>query len=233
MIYALIIWLFRQYRNTKNKKEFFSIVAGKMSRAVPRLGSVLLMIVLLLSMFNAKAQTRMLNYQIVKGYDVVGNILFTESADKETRQMKMESQVKGKVLFITYSGIAKEETTFRNGVLVYSSIYRKMNGKEKANKQHQVVNNQYMIQSGERKEMIENYPITYNMLSLYSTEPVNVSQVYSENFQKFIPITSLGDHKYKISLPNGDTNYYYYKDGILNLVEANSTWYSVVIMLKK
>lgn len=232
MISIFIIWLANTYRNTRNKKEFISIVISKINFLIPRISLFLILMVLLLTGFQTNAQTKELHYQILRGNDVVGSILFSESDITGVKKMKMESQVKGKILFISYSGMAKEETIFRDGVLIQSSIYRRMNGKEKINKQHQAVNNQYVIRTGEKTDVAGIYPITYNMLSLYSSEPVNVSKVYSDNFQDFIPIKNMGDHQYKISLPNGDTNYYYYKNGILARVTANSTWYSVTILLK-
>ena len=232
MIALFIIWITRTYQTTKNKKEFITTVIRKINILIPRISTFLVLLFLLLTAFQTKAQTKELHYQILRGYDVVGNIQFTETDYSGVKKMKMESQVKGKILFISYSGMAKEETIFRDGVLIQSSIYRRMNGKEKINKQHQAVKNQYVIRTGEKTDVAGIYPITYNMLSLYSAEPVNISKVYSDNFQAFIPIKNMGDHQYKISLPNGDTNYYHYKDGILAKVTANSTWYSVTILLK-
>lgn len=232
MISLFIIWLVKTYRTTKNKQEFISIVISKISFLSSRVSLFLMLLFLLLINFQAMAQSRSLHYQIVRGNDVVGNIQFTETYNTGVKKMKMESQVKGKILFVSYSGTAIEETIFRDGVLIQSSVYRRMNGKEKINKQHKAVNNFYEIRTGEKTDILGTYPITYNMLSLYSAEPVNISMIYSENFQAFIPVKNMGDHQYKISLPNGDTNYYYYKDGILAWVKANSTWYSVTIQLK-
>jgi hypothetical protein len=71
------------------------------------------------------------------------------------------------------------------------------------------------------------------MLSLYSTEPTSVSQVYSDSFEQFIAIQKTADHKYKIELPDGNHNNYYYENGILSKVDINSTFYSASIQLKK
>jgi len=69
------------------------------------------------------------------------------------------------------------------------------------------------------------------MLSLYSREPENISQVYSDNFQSFIAIQKTDKHKYKITLPDGNYNYCYYKNGVLNLVEVHHSLYSANIVL--
>ncbi|HYM95634.1 MAG TPA: DUF6134 family protein [Chitinophagaceae bacterium] len=233
MIPVLIIWLVKKYRQAGSRQQFYRIVLQKIYSLLPRIASLALVILLLFITLSIKAQTRELSYMILNGPKSVGNIHFTETNTTDGKQLKMESEIKGKILFIPYSGSAKEEAVYRNGVLVHSSIYRQMNGKEKANKQHQVADNRYVIQSGGNSEVSGNYPITYNMLSLYSAEPVNIHKVYSDNFQRFIEIKKMEAHKYKISLPDGNTNYYYYQDGLLVMVEAHSTWYSVMIILKK
>jgi hypothetical protein len=232
MIPALIFWLIKQYRQADNTRQFFQIVFRKIHSLRFRLAGLALILLLLFMAVNVKAQTRELTYQIFHDLDDVGTIHFAETKKLDTIQLHMESQVKGRIFFISYSGSAKEDAVYRHGVLYHSYIYRKMNGKEKANKQHLAVNNQYIIQSGEKSEATNVYPITYNMLCLYSAEPVNITKVYSDNFQSFIEIKKLKEHQYKISFPDGTTNYYYYKDGVLVLVESKSTWYSALIILK-
>jgi hypothetical protein len=190
------------------------------------------MIYMLVLPAHTGAQTRNLSYQILHGSNQVGTVQVTETRAPGITNLKMESQVKGRVLLISYSGSATEEAVYQNGTLVNSSIYRKMNGKEKANRKHIAMGDQYIIQSGNDKSFTSQYPITYNMLSLYTTEPVNQYKVYSDNFQRFLDIKKLEEHKYKIELPDGKTNYYHYKDGLLVMVEAHSTWYSVKIVLK-
>ena len=233
MIPVIVLWLIKKYKKAGSRKQFFQNISAGIKPSIFKIASVVLVILLIFFAMSVIAQTKELNYMIMRGTDIVGGIHFSETNNSGMKQLEMESQVKGRILFISYSGSAKEEAVYQNGVLYQSSIYRKMNGKEKANKQHQAMNNQYVIRSGANSETSPIYPITYNMLSLYSTEPVNIDKVYSDNFQRFVDIKKLQDHKYKISLPDGNINYYYYHDGELVLVEAHSTWYSVMIVLKK
>ena len=148
----------------------------------------------------------------------------------EMDDLKMVSDVRTRFIF-TFIAHADEEAVYYNGILLRSSIYRKLNGNEKANKQHQVDNRQYIIRKGSSTEITKNYPITYNMLSLYSKEPVNISQVYSDNFESFIAIEKTEAHKYKITLPDGNYNYYIYKDGVLTTIEIHHSLYSANIVL--
>ena len=226
MIPVIIIWLIRRY-GEKNKIKNIAILL-KNSKKYLRPFSLLFLVSLL--SVNSYSQNKVLTYQIVRNGNKVGTLRFSETSTGDMDYLKMESDVKTRFVF-TFTAHSNEEAIYYNGVLLHSSIYRKLNGTEKANKQHQAGNQQYIIHAGQRTEVTKSFPITYNMLSLYSKEPGNISQVYSDNFQSFIAIQRTDQHKYKITLPDGNYNYYYYKNGVLNLVEVHHSLYSANIVL--
>ena len=226
MIPVIIIWLIRRYRE-KNKRRNVPILPKNSKKY---LCSVSVVLFLILLSVKSHSQNKALTYQIVRNGNMVGTLRFPETSTGDMDHLKMESDVKTRFVF-TFTAHSNEEAVYHNGVLLHSSIYRKLNGTEKANKQHQAGNQQYIIHAGERTEITKNYPITYNMLSLYSKEPENISQVYSDNFQRFLAIQKTDQHRYKITLPDGNYNYYYYKNGVLNLVEVHHSLYSANIVL--
>jgi hypothetical protein len=75
-------------------------------------------------------------------------------------------------------------------------------------------------------------PIQYTTLSLYHQEPANIREVYSNNFQKNIPVIKVAPGKYKLTLPNGNSNYYIYQQGVLVRVEVNQPFYTMQFILK-
>jgi len=157
-------------------------------------------------------------------------VRFSETTSGGVDSLKVESNVKTK-LVSTFIAHGLEYAIFSNGILLQSSIYRQLNGDEKANKQHRLDNGKYIVYKGKNSKVIKSYPITYNMLSLYSREPENIGNVYSDNYETFLAIQKTGAHRYKISLPDGNYNYYYYKDGVLNLVEVHHSLYTANIVL--
>jgi hypothetical protein len=230
MIPVLIIWLIKHYRE-KNKGKMAAVVPKTPKKYLPFLAAILLLFILLVFSTNSYSQNKTLNYQIIRNGSKVGSLLFSERSTGDLDYMKMELDVKTRFVF-TFTAHASEEAVYNNGILLRSAIYRRLNGSEKANKQHQATGNrQYLIRTGERSELTKTYPITYNMLSLYSKEPENIGKVYSDNFQTFLAIEKAASHKYKITLPDGNYNYYYYKNGILNLVEVHHSFYSAYIVL--
>jgi len=227
---VLIIWLIKHYR--ENNKGKMAGAAPKIAKKyLPFVAVILLLVILLIFSTNSYSQNKTFNYQIIRNGDKVGSLLFSETSTGDLDYLKMESDVKTRLIF-TFTAHASEEAVYNNGILLRSSIYRRLNGTEKANKQHEATGNrQYLIRTGKTSEFTKTYPITYNMLSLYSKEPENISKVYSDNFQTFLAIEKAASHKYKITLPDGNYNYYYYKNGILNLVEVHHSFYSANIIL--
>ena len=228
MVPILIIWLIRRYRQNQKQNKNLPATSKKIRKQI--FGGTGLLLFILLITSNARSQNRTLNYQILRNGSKVGTLHFSEVNSSGTDYLKMESDVKTRFIF-TFKAHANEEATYVNGVLLRSSIYRELNGSEKANKQHQAGNRQYIIHEGSDLKVTKNYPITYSMLSLYSKEPENIGSVYSDNFETFVAIQKTDAHKYKITLPDGNYNCYYYKNGVLNQVEVHHSLYSANIIL--
>ena len=190
---------------------------------------ILVSIIVTMLVLPGFSQTRSLHFQIIRNENKIGTVRFSENISGGADSLRVESNVKTRFIF-TFTGYVLESATFKNGVLLQSSLYRKFNGDEKVNKQHRAENAQYVISKGKNSKVMKDYPITYNMLSLYSKEPVNIGKVYSDNFEKFLSVQKVETHKYKITLPDDNYNVYSYVDGVLNLVEVHHTFYTVSLV---
>lgn len=190
-----------------------------------------LLIIPLSLVISTNAQEKKLQYNIKRNGDVVGNIQFTQNIAGSRTTLKLESEVRTRFIF-TFTAKAQEEAIYDNGIMTWSSIFRKMNGSVKADKKTKANGNAYTVYKGATTETITNYPIRYNMLSIYIAEPVNVAKVYSDNFQQQIDIQKIADHHYKIKFPDGNYNEYFYANGICSRVEIHHSLYSATIELK-
>ena len=197
--------------------------ANLVSKAFPLLLS--------LATLCASAQERRLAYAIKRNGDVVGNIHFIQRIAGTRTVLTMESEVNTRFIF-NFKARAKEEAIYDNGIMTWSSIFRKLNGNIKADKKTKAVGNTYTIYKGNKTETLKNYPIRYNMLSIYLSEPIDVSKVYSDNFQQQIDIQKIAAHHYKIKFPDGTSNEYYYTNGICSKVEIHHSMYRATIELK-
>lgn len=191
-------------------------------------GFHLLTIFLLLSVAGI-CQKKTLYFDVLRNGAKVGVLVFSESASGGVDSLILESRVKTR-LVRTYVAEAKETAVFKNGILKESFIYSKLNGEEKANKKHRAVNGKYMISMGANLSETDAYPITYNMLCLYSKEPVDIRKVYSDKYESLLRIEKVGEHKYKVRLPDDNYNCYLYKDGALSQVDIYRSIYSVKLV---
>jgi len=230
MLPVFIVWLVRRYRQNQKKNKKIAASFKKIKRLSGPVVSALLFSPLLFIALKSYPQNKVLTYHILRNGNKVGTLQFSETILAGMDYLKMESDVKTRFIF-TFTAHANEEAVYYNGVLLRSSIYRQLNGNEKANKQHQADNRQYIIHKGNISEITKNFPITYNMLSLYSKEPEHIDAVYSDNFETFIVIQKTEPHKYRITLPDGNYNYYHYKGGVLNEIEVHHSLYSANIVL--
>lgn len=189
------------------------------------------LLVLLSITISVQAQQKKLEYNIKRNGDVVGKINFTHGIAGNRTVLTMESEVNTRFIF-NFKAKAKEEAIYDDSILTWSSIYRKLNGNVKVDKKTKANGNVYTVYKGSKIETLNNYPIHYNMLSIYVTEPVNISKVYSDNFQQQIDIQKIADHHYKIKFPDGNYSEYFYTNGICSKVEIHHSLYSATIELK-
>jgi hypothetical protein len=190
-----------------------------------------LLIILLSISVSTQAQQNQFEYTIKKNGNEVGTIHLTQGIAGNRTVLTMESEVNTRFIF-NFKAKAKEEAIYDDGIMTWSSIYRKLNGNVKADKKTKANGSTYTVYKGNKTETLNNYPIKYNMLSVYISEPVNITQVYSDNFQKHIDIQKVADHHYKIKFPDGNYNEYFYTNGICSKVEVHHSLYSATIELK-
>ena len=75
-------------------------------------------------------------------------------------------------------------------------------------------------------------PVEHTILSLYYKEPQNIREIFSDNFQQYLPISKTSAGKYRVDLPNGSSNYYIYQQGRLVRVEVEQPFYALQFILK-
>lgn len=172
-----------------------------------------------------------LTYDVVKNHKVVGQLYAWRNTVNETVGYKTESSVKVDIIFSikVYSLV---EGVFSKGQLTEGKILRKVNGNEKANAHIVWSKDKYFIR--EPDKTFEFKPrIYYSTACLMHQEPVNVTQVFSENYKKFLPLRKIAPNKYELKLPDGNTNYYLYQSGICTEAKVSTNLATVYFRLRK
>lgn len=101
-------------------------------------------LILLQFCLNVYSQRKVCDFHILRNGSKVGTIRFAQTSVGTIDTLEMESNVNAK-LVSTFIAHGKEAAIFENGILLKSSIFRELNGKEKANKKHEANNSQYII----------------------------------------------------------------------------------------
>jgi hypothetical protein len=226
MIPTIIYFLLRRYkRSNPAKAERLTLAIQKASRML------LLFILLILIGYFALPQDTQLQYTIKRKGSEIGIISFSQQNSGTKKVLKIESKIRTRILFL-FTAIGQEESVFENGVMIWSTVYQKLNGSERVNKKTQLMGRNYVVTKGKESETISSYPISYNMVCLFAREPVSISKVYSDAFQRFLDIQTLGEHKYKITFPDGNYNEYHYSNGLCAKVEVHHRLYRSSFELK-
>ncbi len=189
-------------------------------------------LVIILSLISkvSTAQTLHFNYTIQKGGDDIGWLKLEKSTNGNRSNMSLTYEIKTRIIFLI-TAIAKDSSTFENGKLVYSSLFKKLNNDTKLDKQTRLVADKYeVLESGKKKNLATSF-IGINLLSLYFQEPVGVNTVYCDMHNCFVPIIKTSDGGYKIKKPDGNSNTFYYTKGVCIKIIFSQSLYTAIGLL--
>jgi hypothetical protein len=183
-----------------------------------------------LFVITSSAQEKTVHYNVLRNGTVIGQMQFYQKTNNDEIFLKISSQVQTQFIF----GInvkTEEGSYFKNGKLMSSYVKRQVNGKEKANKTTQLINSNYNTIAEHKKGQIKEQYIDYNLMLLYSREPVSKNQVYSDSFQQFLAIKKTDLHSYRIVLPDGNYNDYHFQNGLCQKVELHHSLFTINIQI--
>jgi hypothetical protein len=222
MIILLIACLLKKYNGLlKNKAKIAGLLAPKNSAlliAFLSLGSPLI------------SQHQTLNYKVIHNGNAVGQIQLQHTMEGSDVFIKVTSNIKMRFI-MTFQVNAEEDSHYHDGKLVFSQVHRFVNGKSKINKSTKANGNSYQLSDDGKISSLNQNLINYSVSMMYLKEPMGLSLIYSDNYQKFISIKKVTDHTYRLFLPDGNYNDYSYQNGICNRVEVHTSLYTVQIQL--
>lgn len=190
------------------------------------------LLLLFMTVFSVSGECQELKYDVIKSGKTIGKINLTRVTNQAYTQMKLHSQVKTSLLVKMHLN-SWEESHFKNGMLTYSSVIRELNGREQINRQLRWDRNAYQAHEDGKKTRLQIAPISNNIIQLYFEEPVNRTTVFSENQKKWVSIIKTGNNNYKLLLPAGDYNEFFYENGICTKVNVHNTFFKASFLLCK
>ncbi|WP_316804743.1 DUF6134 family protein [Pedobacter nototheniae] len=219
MIPALIIWLCKKYIAPRIHKRSLLRKATALKIQV-----MTVVFIAVASQLPAQSQSSS-KYNIKRNGEVIGQLYFNQKEDGNNTFLKITSKVNTR--FVFKIDVETEDVAhFKNGRLISSGVNRIVNGDPKEFKKTSLQNEIYQTQAGKKTGTLKK-SINYSMMLLYSKEPVNETEIYSDNFQCFVPVEKKGKHQYRITLPDGNYNDYQFEDGICKTVTVNHSMYTI------
>ncbi len=193
--------------------------------------SIKVAIMLLLVAFQFKVcNSESLSYTVLKGEDKIGKINITRTAQNSTTEYFFESNVKLRFL-LNIEVYDRMKVIYKGNQMVHAELYRTLNGKVKVNNTAIWNGKHYEMKNMDNEKNTISYPIYITTANLYYSEPKNTTAVFSEKFQKMIPIKNTGDKKYTLMLPGGNKTTYSYANGVCSMVEADTDWATLKFVL--
>lgn len=189
------------------------------------------LIILLLS-FQASstfAQQRSLKFGVWRNQACIGYINIDQKIMDKQTSYQLKSEINFRLL-MSFQIVSSEKAMFENGILKSSSVFRKINGNEKANKGLQFNNGVYRLTNGNNSRIVSMDSVYLNLISLYFNQPNNIKKIYLDNHQTVSDVIKLEDGKYKVPLSDGAYNIFYYQNGICKKVESVNPLYQVQII---
>lgn len=194
-------------------------------------GSIrLLLAMLLLLLATNSLPGQSLTYHVMQGNSRIGWLTIEKSDSSNTSLIKLNSEVKKRFVFL-FTVIDKEEISFKNGLMLRSYVYRKINKEVKADQYTVLTDNFYTVYKKKQAEPVMINGIHFTQANLYFSEPKNIEQVYSDHYQAMLPVEKSQDGYYKLKLPDGNSNYYYYTNNICSKIRIERSLFTVEFIL--
>jgi len=149
----------------------------------------------------------------------IGEINAEKKIEGKSAEYSMSSTVEATMMFkVQVSSVTK--TYWYNDMLTISRATRTSNmpGQDQTTalqlkgKNYEVTKNDAQSQAS--------YPIKLCVTNLYFQEPVKDTAAFSEIQAIYLPIKTLGNHRYQITQPNGKSDIYSYINGKLQKIES-------------
>ncbi len=187
---------------------------------------ILFTAVTILCGFSSYAQHTQLNYKVMQGGNNIGWVKLDKHDSANTSLILLGSEIKKRMLFL-FTIIENQEAFFQNGVMMRSYAYRRINKDVKTDKRTLYDGAHYKVTKEKATSQLALNRIDNNLLTLYFTEPVNMRQVYSDNFEQMLNIEKTTGGFYRIKLPDGNTTSYYYINGVCSKVKVEQSLFTI------
>jgi hypothetical protein len=171
-----------------------------------------------------------LEYDVIKGGKVIGQVVTDRKVNEDTVTINLVSETKFRMLF-SFTVYYQFDETYLGEILLFGAAESTLNGvtQKKAR----------VWQEGEKYESeldgsiysLSEQGIDYSVGQIYHQEPNERSRIFSQNFAAYLEIEKIEEHKYVLHSDDGK-NIYTYENGICVHVKVNRPYATFYFELK-
>jgi hypothetical protein len=189
---------------------------------------ILLLLVLTSSSTFATVEKNLI-YKVLVSDEQKGN-LDAKLIQENENTFSIRLITKFEVLFLHIK--SDIQLRYENGTMVSAETSKYING---IRTEHTLVTNHYgtyKITGSDIDDLTLSVPVTFSVGRLYHFEPIGYSKMLSERLGKEVEIRTIGKHAYELRQPDGDRNYFFYKNGICNEMQTRMKGKAVRFVLE-
>lgn len=193
---------------------------------------VCLLIILLVAKVSAENPSGLnqsVTFNVVKKSKTIGTISIQKVEFKDSIVYTLNSKIDVKFI-VNFDIEGAEKSVYKNGKLVYSSVYRRVNNKIKSNHTITLKNGGYNLSGKANQQKLKFEEIPLNLITLYINEPTGIKEIYCDNSKNMAPVTKIGEGRYKVRITKDKYNIFHYKGGRCVKIEAYSSLFDVILI---
>lgn len=150
-----------------------------------------------------------------------GTLTVNRSREGNVTRITMNTEAGMNYLFGKSEASFSSSNIFVNGKLEGSYARNIRDGEEIRFTRLMCSNGTCEIETKEGKGTLEPQP-KLCIAAIFFDEPKGVSQVFSEDWGRYLPIKYIGESTYQVTMPDGKTNDYIYKEGVLEELRSST-----------
>ena len=179
---------------------------------------------------TSHADRKELLYDVFQGSDKIGMLKAVRVNDGLQSNYHIETRISYRIL-LPIEVLIVVGNSFNNEKMTKAYAKREVNGSVKTNNTIFWNQSLYYMITKDKDTTTWNRPISNCVSALYFKEPMNIEQVFSENYLRNLRIVETDPGTYQVTLPDGHNNYYKYSNGICTEVELEIMWNSIHLKL--
>lgn len=178
-----------------------------------------------------EAKVEQFEYEVIVYNKTIGTFSAVKTQIGENAEYQLTTSIRTRIFKKIEFDFAMQ-SSYEDHKLVHADLKNYMNKELRKSSTVDYDGSKYLIKTDKKTMTHNESDVSYSSASLYFEEPINRKVLFSENYGINLPIKKVGDHKYMVKLPNGDENFYTYRNGEVVNVEFDKSIINVKMRRK-